>query len=148
MKSFQRILFATDFSRASERALEAAFELAKENGAELLVAHAYQLPAMLPTDISVSPAIYDELDTSLREGVRKRLETIVEEAHEQGINARPLILSGSPYDAIADAAREDKADLLVLGTHGRTGAPRFLLGSVASRVISTAPCPVMTVRTA
>jgi len=148
MKSFQRILFATDFSQASQNALEAALDLAKTNGAELLVAHAYPPPALLPTDVALSPAVYDELDASLREGVSQRLAAIVEQARDLGIAARGRILTGSPHEAISDAARDNKADLLILGTHGRTGAPRFFLGSVASRVISTAPCPVMTVRTA
>ena len=58
------------------------------------------------------------------------------------------MLFGTPYEAIVEAALENNADLVILGTHGRKGVSRFFLGSVASRVISTAPCPVMTVRAA
>jgi nucleotide-binding universal stress UspA family protein len=62
------------------------------------------------------------------------------------VNAEALILSGSPQEAIEEAAKAIGAELIVVGTHGRTGVPRFFLGSVAARVVSTAPCPVLTVR--
>jgi nucleotide-binding universal stress UspA family protein len=73
---------------------------------------------------------------------------LVEKARQQGLAAEPLVLRGVPYAAIAEAARSVGADLVVLGTHGRTGVQRLLLGSVAAKVISTAPCPVLTVRAA
>jgi universal stress protein A len=148
MKSFRRVLFATDFSEASRRAFEEAIELSKDNGAELVIAHAYQPSNLLPTDIYLVPAVYEELDTKLRENAQKKLETLVQEARRGGVQARWLVLSGAPDEAIAEAARENAADLVIVGTHGRAGAARFFLGSVASRVIATAPCPVLTVRAA
>jgi universal stress protein A len=148
MKPFRRILFATDFSKASERAFQESTEMARENGAELLIAHVYQTPGFLPTDVYMSPAVYEELDAKLRENVALRLQALVDGVRKSGIDARPLVLAGTPYEAIAEAAQANAADLVVMGTHGRTGASRFFLGSVASRVISTAPCPVLTVRAA
>jgi universal stress protein A len=148
MKSFRRILFATDLSEASRRAFEEAIELSKDNGAELLIAHAYQPSNLLPTDVYLVPAVYVQLDTELRENAQKKLETLVQEARRGGVQARWMVLSGAPDEAIAEAAKENAADLVIVGTHARAGAARFFLGSVASRVIATAPCPVLTVRAA
>jgi universal stress protein A len=147
MKPFKHILVATDLSPASDPALKEALVLAKENGAELLIAHAYQPPTILEAQ-SLAGGAYEEWDQSLREDVEKRLQPIVEDAAREGVAAKPLVLAGAPYEAIAEAAKENGADLVIMGTHGRRGVSRFFLGSVASRVISTAPCPVMTVRAA
>jgi universal stress protein A len=147
MKLFQRIIVATDLSPASEPALKEAIGLAKENGAELLIAHAYQPPSVVEAQ-SISAGVYEEWDQSIRAGVKVRLQELVESAAKEGVQAKSLILTGAPYEAIAEAARSKDADLVVLGTHGRKGVSRFFLGSVAARVISTAPCPVMTVRAA
>jgi nucleotide-binding universal stress UspA family protein len=148
LKSLQRILFATDLSHASQRAFDKAMEIAAESGAELLIAHAYQPPSVVPTDAYVSAAMYEELDSKLRDGASHRLDGFLEKARSRGVSARGLLLVGPAFDAIAGAAKDEKAGLVVMGTHGRTGPARFFLGSVASRVISTAPCPVLTVRAA
>jgi nucleotide-binding universal stress UspA family protein len=148
MKSFRRILFATDLSEASRQAFEGAIELSKDNGAELLIAHAYRPSSLLPTDVYLVPAVYEELDTKLRENAQKKLATLAEEARRSGVQARWLVLFGAPDEAIAEAAIESAADLVIVGTHARVGVARFFLGSVASRVIATAPCPVLTVRAA
>ncbi len=145
MESFRRILFATDFSPASGKAFNEAIELARTAGAQLLIVHAYQPPSLLPTDVSLSPAVYDELDAKLREGAEIGLRKLVEDAGRRGLRAESFLLAGLADEAIAEAAREKRADLVVVGTHGRTGVARFLMGSVASRVITSAPCPVMTV---
>jgi nucleotide-binding universal stress UspA family protein len=64
----------------------------------------------------------------------------------KGVDIRPLAVRGAPEQAIIDAAAREKADVIVMGTHGRRGAARLLLGSVAARVVATAPCPVLTIR--
>jgi nucleotide-binding universal stress UspA family protein len=148
MRSLKRILFATDFSKASERAFDEAIEVAKYRGAELVIAHAYQPPAVAPTDAYLSAAMYEELDTKLRDAALQQLERFVRAARSRGATAKPLLLAGPAYDAILDGAREQGAGLIVMGTHGRTGPARFFVGSVASRVTSSAPCPVLTVRAA
>ena len=144
MKSFHRILVATDFTPASEPALAEAIDMAKEDGSELLIAHAYQLPSA-PQAASVAAGVYDEWVENLREGVEEKLEPLVERAKKNGVKAQALILTGDPDEAITEAAEEEAADLVIVGTHGRKGVSKFFLGSVASRVISTAPCPVLTV---
>lgn len=114
MKSFHRILFAADFSSGSEKAFDEAIQMAKGNEAELVIANAYQPPSFLPTDIYLSPAVYDELDSKLRENVEKKLQGLVEDARKRGVEARPLVLAGSPYEAIAEAAGTHRADLIVM----------------------------------
>jgi nucleotide-binding universal stress UspA family protein len=145
MKNFERIMVATDLTPASEPALKEAVEMAKEKGSQLVITHVYQLPS--PTEAeAAAPGVYDQWDQNLRTAVEKRLQPLVEDAKKAGVNARALVLSGAAYEAISQAAEKNKADLVVMGTHGRKGVSRFFVGSVASRVISTAPCPVMTVR--
>jgi nucleotide-binding universal stress UspA family protein len=141
---FQRILVATDFSEASAPAVRKAIALARDSGAELTIAHAYQPPSLL-LDGYVPPATYEKWDRSLEEQARMKLQAFVNEAQKAGVDARELVLTGTPYQAIADAAGDVGCDLVVMGTHGRTGVSRFFLGSVAARVVSTAPCPVMTI---
>src|SRR5512143_4082854 len=148
MKSIHRILFATDFSPASTPALDRAIDLAKDDRAELIITHVYEPPSRLSLDGYVLPQIYDEFETALREEAESALAPLVERAKAAGVEARALLVKGIPYRAIARAARANMVDLVVLGTHGRTGMARLFLGSVAARVISTAPCPVLTVRAA
>lgn len=148
MRSIHRILFATDFSAASEPALDRAIDLSKDSGAELIVAHVYEPPSRMSLDGYVLPQIYDDFEDALREEAEKQLAPLVARARKAGVNTRSLLVKGIPYRAIARAARSNNADLVVLGTHGRTGVARLFLGSVAARVISTAPCPVLTVRAA
>jgi nucleotide-binding universal stress UspA family protein len=144
---FQRILVATDFSPASAPAVEQAVKMARRDGALLLIAHAYQEPGLV--ELSHAPAkVYEEWDHALREGVERKLRPLVEHARKEGVEAQALLLTGFADEAIVEAAKQQGADLIVMGTHGRRGASRLFLGSVASRVISTAPCPVMTVRNA
>jgi universal stress protein A len=143
-KRFHRILVATDFSEASAPAVRKAIALAKDSGAQLTIAHAYQPPSVL-LDGYVPPATYEKWDRNLEEQARMKLQAFVNEAEKEGVVARELVLTGTPYQAIADAAGDVGCDLVVMGTHGRTGVSRLFLGSVAARVVSTAPCPVLTI---
>jgi nucleotide-binding universal stress UspA family protein len=142
---FHRILVATDLTKASEPAVNRAIGLARTSDAELLITHAYHPPSVAQAD-SFASGIYAEWDRTMRSNAEEQLRPIVEDAKRQGVKASAIVVSGVPYDAISETAREKGADLVVMGTHGRTGVSRFFLGSVASRVISTAPCPVLTVR--
>ena len=148
MKALQRILLATDFSPTSRKAFEEALSWCRQSGAELVLAHVYRTPVTLPGDIALAPETSDRIDAKLSEAAKSRLTELLDEAAGAGVLGRILLLAGAPDQAIVEAARDLGADLLVLGTHGRTGPARFLLGSVASRVIATASCPVLTVRAA
>ncbi|HTI55296.1 MAG TPA: universal stress protein [Verrucomicrobiae bacterium] len=145
MRRVRRILHATDFSRASTPALKGAISMAKANRARLTVVHVMAPPALaLPGEGYVSPALYDSLESSARAAAQKRLNAILARARTAGVRAGGLLLEGVPHELIARAAR--KADLLVIGTHGRSGLAKLFLGSVASRLVTLAPCPVLTVR--
>jgi nucleotide-binding universal stress UspA family protein len=74
------------------------------------------------------------------------MDKLLKTARNAGVKATSTIVEGAPDDSIARTVRARRADLIVMGTHGRTGFSRLLLGSVASRVISASPCPVLTVR--
>ena len=145
MKRIRRILHPSDFSSASRAAFARSVEMAKANRAELVVAHVLT-PIVLPVDGYVSPQIYDQIDTSARVAAQKQLAALVARAKKAGVRAKAVILDGSPHDRIIRAAKAGRADLVVMGTHGRTGLARLFLGSVAERVVGLSPCPVMTVR--
>lgn len=147
MKTFTKILFATDLTPASEPALQEAIELAAESHAELLVAHAYEPPNLAQAE-AVGPGVYAEWDRNLREDAENRIAPLVQRAQDAGVKASSFVLSGDTCEVIIETAKAKGVDLLVMGTHGRKGVSRMFLGSVASRVISAAPCPVMTVRAA
>ncbi len=149
MGMFGRILVATDFSPASAPAVAEAVELARESRAELLLVHVYEPPGTGAFGGYIpSASLYDEIEEALRTGAQRSLEPLAEDARRQGVKATARVLRGVPDFAITQAAAADRADLIVLGTHGRSGLSRFLLGSVAQKVIASAPCPVMTVRPA
>jgi nucleotide-binding universal stress UspA family protein len=145
MRRVRRILHATDFSRASTSALNGAISMAKANHARLTVVHVMAPPSLaLPGEGYVSPALYESLESSARAAAQKRLNAVLARARAAGVRASGLLLEGVPHELIARAAR--KADLLVIGTHGRSGLAKLFLGSVASRLVTLAPCPVLTVR--
>jgi nucleotide-binding universal stress UspA family protein len=142
---FYRIVVPTDFSGGSEEAWALAQRIAEAVGSEIVLVH-----------VSVEPPSYGEaslpLDTgwqvieSARKWVEQELEKWAGAAREKGISVRTLVRTGSPYQEIVNLATDERADLVAMGTHGRSGVSRLLLGSVADRVIRLAPCPVLTVR--
>ena len=141
----RRILHPTDFSRASTPALAKALEMAKANRAELRLVHVLD-PVMPITDDYVSPPTYEQLRKSAHAYGRKQLDRLVSRARRAGVRATGVLREGSACSEIVRAARAPQVDLIVMGTHGRTGLSRLLLGSVASRVIGLARCPVLSVR--
>ncbi len=146
MSRIRRILHPTDFSRASSKAFAMAVEMAKANRAELLIVHVLAPAVPLVGDGYVTPKIYEDLEASARAWGRKRLDQLLAKARKARTRAKGLLLEGVPHEQIVRAARSRRAGLIVIGTHGRTGLVRFVLGSVAGRVVAMASCPVMTVR--
>jgi nucleotide-binding universal stress UspA family protein len=86
------------------------------------------------------------MEAAARAYSQKHLNALVGRAKQAGARVKALLLEGIPHERIAQAARSRKADLVVIGTHGRTGFAKLFLGSVASRVLTISPCPVLTVR--
>jgi nucleotide-binding universal stress UspA family protein len=147
MSQFRRILHASDFSPASRPAFRRALDLARANRAGLTLVHIYStyIPMMGEGYVG-GGQVYDKMIADIRTDAQRRLGRLVAEARKKGVRAKGLALGGIPHDRIVRAARSTRADLIVLGTHGRTGLGRLFLGSVAARVVTLAPCPVLTVR--
>lgn len=143
MANFQRILVPVDFSDPSRAALETAIEIAgKWPGSSITVLHVYGVPVYAYVEGTVlPPQILSEIAGAAQDAVAK----LCGEYADRGVTLRPVSELGTPMD-IVRRAEEDKIDLIVIGTHGRTGLPHVLLGSVAERVVRHAPCPVLTVR--
>lgn len=146
MRRIRRILHPSDFSRASGAAFTKAVEMAKANRSELLVLHVLAPVIPMVGDGYVSPGIYEEIEATARGQARQHLDRLVAKAKKAGVRAKGLLMEGLPHEQITRAARSKRVDLVVIGTHGRTGLAKFFLGSVAGRVVSIAPCPVLTVR--
>jgi nucleotide-binding universal stress UspA family protein len=140
-----RILHPTDFSPASRAAFTRAVKLAKKDRAELVITHVLA-PVIPPVDGYMDARMYEQMETANRRYGKKHLDTLVARARKAGVRTRGLLLEGIAHERIVRAARGQHADMIVMGTHGRTGIARFMLGSVASRVVSHAGCPVLTVR--
>jgi nucleotide-binding universal stress UspA family protein len=137
------IYVGTDFSPASERAFDVALEMARMRGAELVVGHVIATPGVLGYGVG---DIAREVENRIREEAGMRLEVLRLRADRSGVPARTELLAGSPQDALAEAAERACAIMLVLGTTGRTGVSRMVMGSVAGSLVCTAPCPVLTVK--
>ena len=142
----RRVLHPSDFSRASTSAFARAVDLAKAGRAELVLVHVMSLPVPMAGDGYIPPKIWEEMEASSRAYAQKQMDGLVAKARKAGVRVKTLLVTGVPHERIVQAARSQKADLVVMGTHGRTGLQRFFLGSVAERVVASAGCPVMTVR--
>lgn len=136
----QRILVATDFSPCSRPAVEYAASLATRLGARIDVLYVSETPAVLFGDAVVLGDRF--VDADIKEG-RARLAHLLDELRGRGITADGQVVTGFAPDVILEQAR--RHDLVILGTHGRTGFRRMWMGSVAERVVRTCPIPVLTV---
>lgn len=146
MARMQRILFASDFSKASAKAFATAVTLAKATHAEMMILHVLVPFTPLVPEAYIGGTTLDQLDADARRWGQQQLAKLTAKAKNGGLRAGGLTMTGDPAEQIVRAARTKHADLIVLGTHGRTGLNRFFVGSVAQRVIASAPCPVVTVR--
>lgn len=137
-----KILFPTDFSSSSNMALQLASSLASETGASLYIIHVDdETPGLLPTNVGYGyvPAV-DKIAKQEYESLLKVIPT------RENVPYEHCFFRGDAAEQILRFANEEKVDFIVLGTHGRTGARRMLMGSVAEKVVRRAECPVLTVR--
>lgn len=141
--TFARILIATDFSDISTKAVLRGLQLAQETRAEVLLVHVIE-NTWYPGTFGVSPLPLPDLEQQVRKAARDRLEKMKTETTPPGVSCRTLLREGVPWSEIVEVAKQEKADLIVLATHGYTGLKHALLGSQAERVVRTAPCPVLT----
>lgn len=144
MTTIRSILCATDLSPASEPAWDQAQHLARLFDAELVLLHVVP-PLPIPIEGYFPPQMYQELVDGASREARAGVEAWLARMAEPRPKARARVEEGAAAQRIVDAARDEGSNLLVVGTHGRTGFGRILLGSIADRVVRVAPCPVLTV---
>jgi universal stress protein A len=146
MIDLHRILVPTDFSKHSSNALTYAAAFAEKFGAELHLLHVVQdLSLVLPDPVSGAPPIGPPLD-QLTAAVQVAMDRLIQEKHLQALKLIKEVREGAPFYEIIRYAKEKEIDLIVMGTHGRSGLVHVLLGSVTEKVVRKAPCPVLTVR--
>jgi nucleotide-binding universal stress UspA family protein len=144
----RRVLHPTDFSKASTAAFTRSLAEARENRSELVLVHVLSpvIPMAAAGEAALTPSVYDQMSKSARAWAQKQMDRLLAKAKTARVRARGIVLEGMTHEQILRAAKRQRADLIVMGTHGRTGVARFFLGSVAARVTAAAPCPVLTVR--
>jgi len=147
MLAIKNILVATDFSACSETALIYGRALARQFGATLHVLHAVEPPMSDGTNAIGYVGLIPELQTALEDAERARLDDLISADDRRTLHATAILRTlDTPAHAIVDYAQHDHIDLIVIGTRGRHGLAHVVMGSVAERVVRTAPCPVLTVR--
>jgi nucleotide-binding universal stress UspA family protein len=139
----RHILVPHDFSETGEHALTFALDLAQRLGARVTVLHVYEVPAFAFPEMPVETT---DLTGQIERASRSALDGVVARTQRLGVEVRASLREGTVWSEIQAAAGELKADLVVMGTHGRRGLSHALLGSVTEKVVRTAPCPVLTVR--
>jgi nucleotide-binding universal stress UspA family protein len=142
-----KIIHPTDFSDCAEQARSLAVQLGRALGAELILLHV-AVEAPLFREGLTSGRDLQRFFEEQREWARTALEERAAESRGQGVPTLARVVTGAPHREIVATAEREGAMLIVMGTHGRGGFERFFLGSVADRVIRTAPCAVVTQRTA
>ena len=139
--NIQRILVPHDFSKHSEHALDWALELADKWQATVELMHVIH---MLPPVVDIPNDLYADVERDQHAAAQKRLEALrTEKTNGSQATIEIHVQRGVPFQAICDEAETQQADLIVMGSHGRTGLSHVFIGSVAERVIRHAPCPVL-----
>ena len=147
MIALKNILVATDFSEASDAALTYGRTLARTFGVTLHVLHVTENVYLQAFGLETYTPSVSDIQHEVDEAARKRLDELVLDSDNSGPATRKVLrTASSPARTITDYAGEERIDLIVMGTHGRGGVAHLLMGSVAERVVRTAPCPVLTVR--
>ncbi|SEP30766.1 Nucleotide-binding universal stress protein, UspA family [Halogranum amylolyticum] len=138
---YDRILVPTDGSETATRAVDHAVDLAATYGATLHVLSVVDPTRFSTVDVDPS-SVLEAVEKSSRDAV----EAVETTAADAGVAVETTVVRGAPARTITEYATDNDIDLVVMGTHGRTGLDRYLLGSVTERVVRTAPVPVLTVR--
>jgi len=140
----QHVLVPMDFSATADRALEYAIALAQQLHARLTLLHVLDLTPVTMDEMTVgmTTTYLDDLETE----AQHLLQASRERVQRAGLQGECLLVQGTPTQTIVDTAGEQGVDLILMGTHGRTGLAHVFLGSVAEHVVRQAPCPVLVVR--
>lgn len=137
--STRKILFPTDFSHTGDAALHLATSLARDRGAELLIVHVEEPPAAYG-----GGEMYYGMPDPATDDLRRMLALV--KPDDPAVPCEHRLVTGDPATVIPRLAEEEGVELIVMGTHGRTGFLRFLMGSVAENIVRRAKCPVLTLR--
>ena len=143
---FRSVVVATDGSKWSAAAASEAIGIAKRNSAKLTAIAVVPAELAMPTDIDFATIAREKLADQEMHNAEKNARAVKEAAQKEGVNAQAFVMSGKPADAVMEIAKDQKADLVVVGSHGRTGLDRLLMGSVAERVILLSTCAVIVVK--
>jgi universal stress protein A len=141
----RRILAPTDFSELSKQGLQSALELAEAFGAKLLLLYVVE-PPPYPVEGIVPSHLGATMLDDLERQATNDLAQMLSETQASNMDVARRVVVGIPYRKIIDVAEEEKIDLIVMTTHGRTGLSHLVMGSVAEKIVRTAPCPVLTIR--
>jgi nucleotide-binding universal stress UspA family protein len=143
MNRIREILVPIDFGPASEAAVRYAAELASTCDATVTLLHVYEAPVFAYSGAPLMPM--EDITAAFETGAREAVEKKVGEVAKDMPRVKGLIRQGTAWRGINDVAKENAADLIVMGTHGREGLSRVLIGSVAEKVVRTSPVPVLTI---
>lgn len=142
-RKLKKILCPVDFSNDSFAALDYAADFARQSEGKLTLLHVVDNPLAEQYGPS-GQNFYAEVEHAFEKS--KEMLAKVAQTHAAGVSCEVVVARGNPYEEIIDLAKSQQADVIVMSTHGRTGPQRLVIGSVAEKVVRTAPCPVFTVR--
>ncbi len=154
MAVIKKILAPTDLSEVSASGIKYACNLAKDVGAEVIIVNAIKVEELMSVfrQLQDSPSAQWDQANALEERLVDRHRQLLEEFVKRqvpevgsGLNVRKIVEVGEPYSTLVDRAKKEKVDLIVMSTHGRSGIPRMMLGSVTERVLRSSPCPVLAI---
>lgn len=137
--AFQHILVATDFSACSDVAVDQAVDMALQYQASLTIVHAFEMR------YGYAASVVGQLMIVMQDAAEEQLAKVVERVHARIPEATGVVRCGSAWEQILDVAEKQGVDLIVVGSHGRKGLPRAVLGSVAEKVVRLSPVSVLTV---
>jgi nucleotide-binding universal stress UspA family protein len=147
MPAPSRILVPVDLSEGSQALIDYAIQLAKPFNAALEIIHAWEPPQYVAPDLLVAAPGWNSqsLEQVAVDAASKELNALVEKVANAGLPIKHRVVVGEAASTVLRLAEEGKHDLIIMGTHGRRGLPRLLLGSVAQKIVARAHCPVLTV---
>jgi nucleotide-binding universal stress UspA family protein len=143
MEKIKKILIPTDGSDCSVRAADVGISLAKLLGAEIIVIYAIDIIILEELSKSIGSKDFEK---ELKEKGERYLNYVAELGTKEGLKTEAILTKGEPHDQIVHSAKTLGVDMIVMGTYGRRGTKRILIGSVTERVIEYAPCPVLVVK--